>query len=242
MACSFYIEKGFEKYKSSFKTPTPSCEIWSHRGIVSDSLKENTIKAFAASKDGGATGIEVDVFWIDSLQECIVMHDMDTSSNLRDMLNLTDVVIRFKDSLKYWIDLKNLTNKNAPLLKQYFQKLVQQQASKAKVCVESGNADALASIKTASIQTIYWIQFNRSNPIRKWLKLKYLKRKIANAQFDGYSVAVKLFDPDYQEYFSGLPTYLFHGTYKQYKKLCLNDSFNIQVVLVDQDYYQLERN
>jgi len=98
-----------EKRNTKFKNST---EFWSHRGLVPNGAQENTIVAFEFAIENNVSGIELDVFWIDSLNELVLMHHYDSSFSLRPYTTFTKALTRFQDSAKYWLDLKNLNRQN----------------------------------------------------------------------------------------------------------------------------------
>lgn len=209
-------------------------EYWSHRGFNKLALPENSIAAFEHVIRNGATGIETDVYWQEQQQCFIVTHDLPV--NTKDsVLKLEELLARFKDSVSYWIDFKNLTNANRKQAEQALLQMAEQYNLGQKLFVESGNGAALRKFKKGAIQTLYWIQYNRSFPA-KWFKLLYIKTLIACSNFDGFTTGYSMYDEDFKQRFNGLPLYLFDAPATIIKKETQTPS-SIKVFLVDADYY-----
>ena len=209
-------------------------EYWSHRGFNNRALPENSIAAFEYVIRNGVTGIETDVYWQEQQQCFIVTHD--APLNTKDsVLKLEELLARFKDSVSYWIDFKNLTYANQQQAELALLKMAQQYNLGQKLFVESGNGWALRKFKKGAVQTLYWIQYNRSFPA-KWFKLLYIKTLIACSNFDGFTTGYSMYDEDFKQRFNGLPLYLFDAPATIIKKETQTPS-SIKVFLVDADYY-----
>jgi hypothetical protein len=209
-------------------------EYWSHRGFNKLALPENSIAAFEHVIRNGVTGIETDVYWQEQQQCFIVTHDVPV--NKKDsVLKLEELLARFKDSVSYWIDFKNLTNANQEQAEEALLQMAQQYNLRQRLFVESGNGWALRKFKKGAVQTLYWVQYNRSFPA-KWLKLLYIKTLIACSNFNGFTTGYSMYDDDFRERFSGLPLYLFDAPATIIKKETQTPS-SIKVFLVDADYF-----
>jgi Ca2+/Na+ antiporter len=226
------IEWLFQKKKSSKPAQT---EYWSHRGVNNDSVPENTIAAFEHVLRFGLTGIETDVFWDDVQKRFIVTHDAPQPGVVYPTLE--EITARFKDSISYWIDFKNLDQQNQQQAEAALAQLMKQFKLQGKLYVESVHAGALRKFHTAGIQKLYWLQYGRKFPVRP-LKLLYLKSLIVFSSFDGYTSAYSLYDADFRKQFNGLPLYLFHAdaaSIQKEKKL----PSSVKVQLADADYLDL---
>jgi Glycerophosphoryl diester phosphodiesterase family len=223
------IEWLFQKRKSS--TPVQT-EYWSHRGVNSDSLPENTIAAFEHVLKFGLTGIETDVFWVDAQQRFIVTHDAPQPGIVYPTLE--EITARFKDSISYWIDFKNLSKQNQPQAEAVLAQLMKQFRLHGKLYVESANAGALRKFHTKGIQKLYWLQYGRNFPVRP-LKLLFLKSLIVFSSFDGYTSAYSLYDADFRKQFNGLPLYIFYADAASIEKEKQQPS-SVKVQLADADY------
>jgi hypothetical protein len=223
------IEWMFLQKKS--KTPFTT-EYWSHRGNNNEGLPENTIAAFEYALKFGLTGIETDVFWDDVRQTFVVTHDAPQPGVIYPTLN--EITGRFKDSVQYWIDFKNLDANNQKKAAAVLYELSEKYKLQNKFFVESSKGVLLSRFHSASIKKLYWLQYNRSFPVRP-LKLLYLKSLIVFGSFDGFTCAYGLYDDDFKKQFDGLPLYLFHTPAREMGK----EKFTgIKVQLADADYLQ----
>lgn len=226
------IEWLFHKQKSS--TPAQT-EYWSHRGVNNISLPENTIAAFEYALKFGLTGIETDVFWDDAQHRFIVTHDAPQPGVVYPTFE--EITARFKDSISYWIDFKNLSQQNQPQAETALVQLMKQYQLQGKLYVESAKEGALIKFHTKGIQKLYWLQYGRSFPVRP-LKLLYLKSLIVFNSFDGYTSAYALYDADFRKQFDGLPLYIFHTDAASIQKEKQQPS-SVKVQLADADYLDM---
>lgn len=216
------------------KTKQPvTTEYWSHRGVNNDSLPENSIAAFEHVLKFGLSGIETDVFWNEAKKQFVIAHD-EPDFNKPNALLLDDVIARFKDSISYWIDFKNLTLSNQKEAEAALTRLVEQYHLNNKLYIESANGVALRKFDSQKIKKLYWAQFGRNFPVQQ-LKLLYLKSLIVFSHFDGYTCGYNLYDEVFRKEFEGLPLYIFHANAKNIEKENTAAS-SIKVQLVDGDY------
>lgn len=225
------IERLFNKTKT---TTLYSTQYWSHRGFNSAALPENSIAAFEYVKQMGATGIETDVFWQEQQQRFVVSHDAPLKE-ADSLLTLDQLLARFKDSVSYWIDFKNLTAANRKNAAYALERLAQQYGLEQKLFVESGNGTVLRKLSSNMFKKLYWIQYNRSVPL-KWFKLLYIKTLIVCSSFDGYTTGYSLYDEDFKKQFHGLPLYLFDAPATTIREETKEPSF-IKVFLADADFF-----
>lgn len=221
------IEWLFQQKKS---TTIYTTEYWSHRGNNHAGLPENTIAAFEYALKFGVTGIETDVFWDDTRKKLVVTHDAPLPGVVYPTLD--EITGRFKDSVQYWIDFKNLDRSNQKKAADNLYELSEKYRLQNKLFIESSNGFSLSRFHSASVKKLYWVQYGRSFPVRP-LKLLYLKSLIVFGGFDGYTCAYGLYDDDFKKQFGGLPLYLFHTPSSEMK----NEKFSgIKVQLADADY------
>jgi len=186
-------------------------QYWSHRGL-GENLQANTIPAFEAARNKGAEGIEIDIFYDEQLHALVVSHDYPYTKYNDTIQRLTDFISRFKDSTYYWLDFKNLTLSNAGKVAGMLNPLLDSFGIRSKVFVESAEAMALGNLARKNIHSLYWVQYNRSNFILKWLKLHYLKFRLLSAPYSGITTAYEFYDDDFRENFRQVPTFVFHPT------------------------------
>jgi len=99
-----YQNYKFSQIKNRFE-PGTGLEVWAHRGIASDTLKQNSIDAFLNASNMGFKGVEIDVFYSDKIDMFIVSHDALTEGKYYTLEKIFDELRNCK--LGYWIDFKN---------------------------------------------------------------------------------------------------------------------------------------
>ena len=226
------IELLFQQKKSK---QTVTTEYWSHRGRNNAGLPENSIAAFEHALQHGLKGIEVDVFWDEATKQILATHDTPQPSQQYPLLK--EIVSRFKDSISYWIDFKNLTNENVKVVEEAVAQLAATYHLKDKLYLESAHGTVLRKINSPNIRTLYWVQYGRHFPKRPF-KLLYIKSLIVFSKFYGYTSSYSLMDDDFRKQFSGLPLYIFHANAQQLKKEETIPS-SVKVQLADEDYLKL---
>jgi glycerophosphoryl diester phosphodiesterase len=185
----------------------PELQIWSHRG-VHDSLPENTIEAFQLAKNQHFKGIELDVYFDDSVG-FVVSHDFPYQLVEGKLLTLNEVVDTFQSDFFYWMDLKNLDKKNRRAISKEFQKLFLKYPSlQEKIFVESANGWALRQLAKKGVQSIYWVQFSRNQP-KQYFKIWYLKTIITGSNFSGITSDYRYLLPPFERIFGHLNWFVF---------------------------------
>jgi glycerophosphoryl diester phosphodiesterase len=82
--------------------------FFAHRGLVTKKSFENSITSLEAAFNAGFEGVEFDLWFVDG--QILIKHDQ--PKNDENLPNLRQY-FRFGDSLNYWLDFKNLDQKNA---------------------------------------------------------------------------------------------------------------------------------
>ncbi len=85
-----------------------SCKLFSHRGLLSRNVKENTIKSFQNAFDNHFEAMEIDIWYYK--KEFILSHDKPKDLNNCD--NLANLFKQFGNKIDYWLDFKNLNLDN----------------------------------------------------------------------------------------------------------------------------------
>lgn len=88
-------------------------KLFAHRGFVSESAPQNSIKSLDATKDHNFAGIEFDVHFID--EKLVVTHDHPLLEKIESLPQLKDY-FKYKNDLKYWMDFKNVDEENVSQL------------------------------------------------------------------------------------------------------------------------------
>ena len=84
-------------------------KLFAHRGFVENNMKQNSIASLNNASTKGFGGVEFDIWWIDG--EFFVKHDKPTEKEQFLLPRLQDYLVH-KNKLEYWIDFKNLDEKN----------------------------------------------------------------------------------------------------------------------------------
>jgi glycerophosphoryl diester phosphodiesterase len=229
-----YVHVAFQNLQIQHEVPA-SKSTWVHRGLYDNKVVfENTIASFdSAKKSDVYHGIELDVFYIDSLKDFFVTHDFPNGYGLPS-LSLCEVLHRYQDSFYYWIDLKNLTSENKIELFNAFCNTFQKAkfTSSSKLFIESGNANALGYLASKKLNTIYWIQYNRDNFFKKFLKKLYVQYNFLHYDFKGATIGASMVDEDFKTSFRSIPKFIFH-IYNPAINMQMSDQPNIAVKLID---------
>lgn len=209
----------------------PQQEHWIHRGLYDNKkVFENTIAAFDSARSKDIKGIELDIFYVDSLNDFVVTHDMPNKYALPTLL-LSEVVDKYDSSFSYWLDLKNLGYENMALIAAKLYKILPLHL-RQKAFIESANAAPLSYLAEKGFNTIYWIQYSRTNFLKKLYKTTLIKWNFIQYKFAGGTMAASMTDEDFFESFRAVPKYIFHiYTPELYNKV--KNQPNIAVYLMD---------
>ncbi|MCC7028998.1 MAG: hypothetical protein IT257_01745 [Chitinophagaceae bacterium] len=187
----------------------PQQQYWIHKGLFNNkTVFENTIPAFDSAYRQHLSGVEMDVFYIDSINDFIITHDLPNRYQLAP-LRLSEVFLKYDTAFSYWLDLKNLNDVNKERITLKFKSLMTPSLS-AKVFIESANAAALGYLAAQKLNTLYWIQYNRTNFIRKWFKLTLIKWQFIQYRYCGATIAASMTDEPFFETFKEVPKFIFH--------------------------------
>jgi glycerophosphoryl diester phosphodiesterase len=83
-------------------------KIFAHRGLISKDIKENSLQAFNNAYKSGFKAIELDIWYLEN--QLILTHDK--PKDLKNLDKLEDLFLKFKNNIEYWLDFKNLDDKN----------------------------------------------------------------------------------------------------------------------------------
>ncbi len=216
----------------TFENKIPDdASLWIHRGLYDNKhVFENTLPAFDSAQKHHFKGIELDVFYVDSLHDFFVTHDMPNRYQ-QAPLKLSEVLLRYQDSFYYWVDLKNLLASNQTVIKERFEELLKG-SLKQKVFIESGNAGSLGFLANHQFQTLYWIQYNRDQGLKKFLKKTLIKMYFLKYPYAGGSIGANMADEDFFESFASIQKFIFHIYTPELLQLFKNKE-NTSVHLID---------
>jgi glycerophosphoryl diester phosphodiesterase len=83
--------------------------LFSHRGFTSEVFLQNSIKSLKNAHEFGFRAIEFDIWFLN--QKLILKHDAPQKNELETLPDFSDYLI-FKNDFIYWLDFKNLDEKN----------------------------------------------------------------------------------------------------------------------------------
>ncbi len=85
--------------------------LFAHRGLAKDKVLQNTIASLNQAHKKGFKAIEFDIWFVEG--ELVLKHDCPKKSELKNLPRFHQY-LAFKNDFYYWLDFKNLTEKNAP--------------------------------------------------------------------------------------------------------------------------------
>jgi len=232
---SIFMLADSQPYRAIFK---PS-QVWAHRGYT-ENHAQNSIPAFREAIRLGASGVEMDVYWDDSLHTFVISHDKPYRLPYGQILTLPMVMDSLPvQELFLWLDLKNLNKENAAVIIDSLQSLLAKHGAQKQVFVESENGWQLRKLDKVGIRTLYWVQYARSFP-KKYIKLTYIKAMLLCSDFDGISTAYYLYDTSFQLNFSNYPIFVWYiNDAEKIRDLIYNQPVN--VVLTNTNLFYLNQ-
>ena len=140
-------------------------KLWSHR-VLDTNLLVNISEEF--------NGVELDVFYnLDRNLFDVKYHDDDSKITLDNYLNSCEDL-----KLKFWVDFKNLNQKNVNPSIQLLNTLTKKYNLKAEMIIESNEIELLSKFKEEGFYTSYWLpNYHFFNSI---LNINKIKRNILN--------------------------------------------------------------
>ena len=85
-----------------------SIKKFSHRGLIKDGIKENSLEAFKNAYQNNFRAIEFDIWYLKN--QLVLKHNR--PSNLNNLTTLEGLFCEIKNKVEYWLDFKNLNSKN----------------------------------------------------------------------------------------------------------------------------------
>ncbi len=139
-------------------------KVWSHRGL-SINLPENSIESINAAYENEFKGVEVDIRFISELNKFFLSHD--ELKNTDSLTSLDSLFSKVNNSLYFWLDLKNLDNKNKKKVLNRLNDITQKYNNKNKIIIENRDAPALQLLAKNGYYTSLWLKDPYpKNPIR----------------------------------------------------------------------------
>ena len=84
--------------------------LFAHRGFACGNILQNSIASLNEAKKNGFCNIEFDIWFLQG--KLFLKHDLPKESELENLAKFRDYFI-FKNEFCYWLDFKNLDEKNA---------------------------------------------------------------------------------------------------------------------------------
>jgi len=100
-------------------------KLFAHRGFHSQGIPQNSIASLNEARKNHFHGIEFDIWFFDG--ELILKHDKPTKKEMNNLPVLRDY-FSFKNEFFYWMDFKNLDEKNSEAALQLVKKYVDEAA------------------------------------------------------------------------------------------------------------------
>tara|TARA_R110002096_G_scaffold125585_5_gene271275 strand:- start:73 stop:807 length:735 start_codon:yes stop_codon:yes gene_type:complete len=242
MLTALVVEKRYEQHALQLAPflNSPS-KVWSHSGYYAEHPR-NSIKAFETAINLGAGGLEIDVYFDESLQEFVTSHDQPYDLFNGKIQTLTEVLTKFHATTFYWLDIKNLRQlsfENKKKAAQTIAALTTKLGIKNRVIVESKNAKDLSTFNTFDIATLYQIRVHHDEPkVVRWYKGLNIKWDIAQHQISALSIDYSRFGPDLPAMFKEMSIYL--STVNDAQQVIAAGEFsNIKVILTDSDFFHI---
>lgn len=209
----------------------PSSKVWKH-GVYSKYDAQNYEDIF--------DGLEVDVIYSPEKDNIYVGRVVaDTSKNLT--LDEWFSVLKKPDKMHYWIDFKNLSEKNVEQAMKVLNNLDVKYGFKKNAFVESKKLEVLKAVKENGFHTLLWVE-----NIKYWRKkehkdsvylAKMIRSQIEELNPDAISCEYSLYPflcdsfPEQNIHFWDTPKEFTPENVEFTKELCGNES--VKVVLVD---------
>jgi glycerophosphoryl diester phosphodiesterase len=87
-------------------------KLFAHRGFHSSNIPQNSIASLEEAHKNHFHGIEFDIWFLDG--KLILKHDEPSKKEINNLPTLRDY-FSFKNEFTYWMDFKNLNEKNAEI-------------------------------------------------------------------------------------------------------------------------------
>lgn len=220
------------KALTSFVDYTNQQKIWVHKGFLKsgESYSNNRLIEIL---ERGYEGVEIDVFYSESLDKFIVSHDFP----IQDTIFLEEYLTSTENKLKYWFDLKNLKTADVELVSKAFHNINKKFNLNNQFIIESKEASKLGELSNEGFYTCFWI----ATPAKSdWFKYSYfsIKNKLSICYYDYSAISMPYYKYKFKEYdeYKHFPiqTWVNTATFKKDSLEILNDR-NLKIVLIDNE-------
>lgn len=218
------------KVLTSFVDYNNQQKKWVHKGFLKsgESYSSNRLIEIL---ERGIEGVEIDVFYSESLDKFIVSHDFP----IQDTIFLEEYLTPTANKLKYWFDLKNLKNVDVELVIKAFFNINKKFNLNNQFIIESKDASKLAMLTDEGFYTCFWI----ATPAKSdWFKYSYfsIKNKLSICYYDYSAISMPYYKYKSKEYneYKHLPiqTWVDIETFNKDSLELLSDN-NLKIVLID---------
>lgn len=208
----------------------PNSKIWAHR--------VNDISEAQAKKELFA-GLEVDLYYSEYQNEIFVAHDIeDTIHNLT--FNKWLSVLDSHEKSWYWLDVKNLTEKNGSVIASKLLILAKEYKIKNKIIIESYESGGLKIVRDLGLSILFWVDNlnwweNKDTALweqRVRRRIEDLNPNAISANQNMYPLLTNTF-PEMPIHYWNTPIGNYEENIEKTKVLCSEP--NVKVVLVDYD-------
>jgi len=206
----------------------PADKLWKHRVNTAKEANE-TLKEF--------NGIEIDVFFMEALNEFQTGHDAPSGISLETYFDSIPNCSQFY----YWIDFKNLNTYNTFAAVEKMNAIIDKYNLRKKIIIESDQADFLVFFKLANIFTSYWIPDVSENLIDYFAEKKLideLENTLSKCQFNAISAhynMISFMEKYLRKYNCHIWTNGLVSEKEKQQIIIFSNKQNIKVILVDYD-------
>jgi glycerophosphoryl diester phosphodiesterase len=220
---------------SSMETKT-----WSHAGYTKDTnFKKNTINAFDnAIVVNHVKGLELDVIYDIKMKKFVVSHDFPYQKHNGELLLLDSVLKKYKNTIKYWLDFKNLMVLNKKETTESCENLIHLLKNKSvkqnNILIESENRENLSHYTDNSFYKSLWIVPYKSR-YRSILRDYIYKFYYITGEFSSISMPYKYY-PRVESHLNNIPINLWTINDPEIFEMYLKNK-KVKIILSDQNWF-----
>lgn len=220
---------------SSMETKT-----WSHAGYTIDTnFKKNTINAFDnAIVVNHVKGLELDVIYDTKMKKFIVSHDFPYQKHNGELLLLESVLKKYKNTIKYWLDFKNLMVLNKIETIESCENLIRLLKNESiiqnNILIESENLKNLSYYTYNSFFTSLWLTPYKSK-YRSILRDYIYKYYYMTGKFSSISMPYRYY-PRVESHLNNIPINLWTINHPEIFEMYLHNK-KVKIILSDQNWF-----
>lgn len=230
MTC-LYINVKFSKLsKSTTFFNEAQNKFWAHHGF-SKKGAPYAFKNVEMAFDRGIRGVELDLFYDETLCSFLVVHDM----NEQDTLILDQLLSGLTTKGQFWFDLKNLKKGNSSQIIESLIKIEHKHELRNKFVVESKNASELNVLSQLGFFTCLWISTSQNeNLIVEFYRNLKNKINLLNNTYSAISMPYYYYQREGKTLYGNFPIHCWVSPeeYEREKEVIIADD-KLKIVLFD---------